>query len=48
MLGVNRRILWVGKKKLRLTARKWSWESEMGDVGVQNQEVEGMQIVTPS
>ena len=37
-------ILQVGKKKLKPTVRKQCWESEMGNVGMQNQEVEGMQI----
>jgi hypothetical protein len=43
VLGVNGRILQVGKKS-RSNARRRYWESEVGDVGVQKQEVEGMQI----
>lgn len=46
MLSVNRRFLQVGKKKSRPTARRRCWESEMGDVGVRNQKVEGMRIAT--
>ena len=37
-------ILQVGTKKSKPTARKRCWESEMGNVDVRNQEVEGMRI----
>jgi hypothetical protein len=41
--GVNERILQVGKKS-RSNVRRRCWESEVGDVGVRKQEVEGMRI----
>lgn len=42
--GVNGRILQVGKKKTWTNARRRCWESEVGNVGVRKQELEGMRI----
>jgi hypothetical protein len=42
--GISGRILQVGKKETRSYARRRCWESEVGEVGVREQEVEGMRV----